>query len=214
MSTPTYPWLATPEDVAALLRSRTKDDTGRELGAWSDATRQTLDEVEHLLTLAAGQATDADGPAAACAPLCRNVIALHCACLVELSYFPEQVRSDRSPYSELRDMLVDARTAFDACRASGSPDDAGTGEGRGYHSLPATPETTALAYGYGWRDPEYPATWRNPCFAPTPETPANIAEPDTPPEPLTDIVIGHPAEGDVAQGLPPIITRSHSARRF
>jgi hypothetical protein len=70
MSTPTYPWLATPEDVAALLRSRTKDDAGRELGAWTDATRPTLVDVEQLIALAAGQTTDADGPRARRARRC------------------------------------------------------------------------------------------------------------------------------------------------
>jgi hypothetical protein len=211
MSTPTEPWLATPEDVAALLRSRTKDDAGRELGVWSDATRPTLPEVEHLIAFAAAQATDADGPLIACAPLCRNVIALHTACLVELSYFPEQVRSDRSPYSELRELLADAVTGFDACKRSGSADDPGAGEGYSYFSLNVDSETTARVYGegaaLGWRTPENPATWRKPCFAPTPETPALIVEPEPPPEPLQNIVVGHPAEGDVEQGLPPIITK-------
>jgi hypothetical protein len=131
-----------------LLRSRTKDDAGRELGAWTDATRPTLVDVEQLIALAAGQTTDADGPAStSCSSLCRNVIALHAACLVELSYFPEQVRSERSPYSELRELLVDARAAFDTCRAAGSPDDPGAGAGYGYHSLPTTPLTTYNAYG-------------------------------------------------------------------
>src|SRR5262245_21388574 len=184
MTDPLPVWCATPEDVAALLRARTKDDTGRGLGVWTDATRPTLAEVEHLIELAAGQATDADGPADACMPICRNVIALHAACLIELSYFPEQVRTQRSPYSELRELLEDAQTAFDTCRKSGSPDDPGTGEGYGYFSLPVTPETTALGYGYGWRNPEDPSTWRKPCFAPTPETPALIDEPEPPPQPL------------------------------
>lgn len=205
MTDPVLLWMATPDDVAALLRARTKDDHGVELGTWTEDTRPTLAEVEQLLALAAGQATDVDGPGEACAPLCRNVIALHAACLIELSYFPEQVRSDRSPYTELRDLLTDARTAFDNCRAAGSPDDPGAGEGYSYHSLPIVPATTA-EYVWGWRNPEYPRTWRKPCFAPTPETPALISEPEPPPPPPIDVVLGHPAEGDAEQGLPPIIT--------
>jgi hypothetical protein len=198
MSTPIYPWLATPEDVAALLRSRTKDDAGRELGAWTDATRPTLVDVEQLIALAAGQTTDADGPAStSCSSLCRNVIALHAACLVELSYFPEQVRSERSPYSELRELLVDARAAFDTCRAAGSPDDPGAGAGYGYHSLPTTPLTTYNAYGgdaalEGWRHPERPATWQQPQTPPSTAQPARIDDPEPAPEPPIDIHIGHP----------------------
>lgn len=195
MTDPQPAWLATPDDVAAILRARTKDDTGQELGAWTDATRPTLAEVEHLIALAAGQTTDADGPVDACALLCRNVIALQAACLVELSYFPEQVRSDRSAYAELKDLLTDARAAFDTCRASGSPDDPGSsGEGYGYHSLNVDPETTARYYGgvgvWGWRYPEDPRWWQNPCAAPTPSTPALIAEHEPPPEPLPNIVVG------------------------
>jgi hypothetical protein len=208
MTDPTPTWLATPEDVAALLRARTKDDTGRELGEWTTATRPTLADVEHLIELAAGQDTDVDGPSVACSPLCRNVIALHVACLIELSYFPEQVRSDRSPYSDLRDLLADARTAFDSCRASGSPDDPGSGAGYGFHSLNIDPETTALYYGsepWGWRYPEQPATWQRACVAPSSSEPANIVEPEPPPEPLTDVQIGYPGEGDPERGLPPIL---------
>jgi hypothetical protein len=198
------PWLATPEDVAALLRARTKDETGRELGSWSDATRPTYDEVAQLIELARMQATDADGPAqTACGPLCRTVIALHAACLVELSYFPEQVRSDRSPYSELRDMLTDAQAAYSLCREAGSPD-ASVGEGWTYHSLPVRPAISEQLIG--WRNPEFPRTWQRPCFPPTAAEPANIDEPDRLGEPVQDIVIGHPAEGDVELGLPPIIT--------
>lgn len=192
MSTPEYPWLATPDDVAALLRARTKDDTGRELGVWSDATRPTYAEVEQLIAMAAAQATDADGPGVACMPLCRNVIALHASCLVELSYFPEQVRSDRSPYTELSELLAYARNAFDACRAAGSPDDAGSGEGYGYHSLPTTPETLARSYAYGWRHPEHARTWAQPLTPPSDSNPALIDEPDEPPKPPIDIHIGHP----------------------
>ena len=204
MSEPIPDWMATPSDVAALLRARTKDDTGRELGEWSDETRPTLDEVQQLIDLAAMQASDADGPSGACGPLCRNVIALHAACLVELSYFPEQVRSDRSPYTELKELLTDARSAFDTCKRAGSPDDPGAGEGYGYHSLPVVPATTDAAYG--WRSPEHPATWQLACVAPTPTTPARIVEPEPEPLPLTDIEIGYPGEGDPARGLPPIIT--------
>lgn len=209
MTDPTPAWMATPDDVAALLRARTKDETGRELGVWSDATRPTLAEVEHLIAMAAGQATDADGPGAACAPLCRNVIALHTACLIELSYFPEQVQTARSPYEHLKDMLTDATSAFGACKSSGSPDDPGAGEGYSYFSLNVDSETTARVYGGdsvdGWRSPEFPATWQLACVAPTPATPAHIVEVEPPPPPPFDLSIGYPGEGDPDRGLPPIV---------
>lgn len=206
MSTPdeTVVWLATPDDVAALLRARTKDANGVELGAWSDVTRPTLDDVQSLLDLAAGQITGPTGPGDTCAPLCRAAIAYQAACLVELSYFPEQVRSDRSPYGELKDLLDQAVTSLSACVTSGGADGQGGGEGFGYHSLPVVPATLD-AYYDGWRYPEHPATWQLSCVAPTPATPAAVVIPEPPPEPPIDVQIGYPGPGDPARGLPPIV---------
>jgi hypothetical protein len=208
MSIPDDPvaWEATPDDVAALLRARTKDTNGVELGAWTNATRPTLAEVETLIALAAGQITGPDGPGDTCAPICRSAIAYQAACLIELSYFPEQIRSDRSPYSELKDLLDQAVEALHACVTSGSTDGQGGGEGFGYHSLPVVPATLATYYPDGWRYPEYPATWQQACVAPTPDTPARVLIPEPPPEPLPDVQIGYPGEGDPERGLPPIIT--------
>lgn len=201
-------WIATPADVAAVLRARTKDDTGQEIGEWTDATWPTLEQVQELIDLASAQLVGPNGPGDSCARISRAAITYQAACLVELSYFPEQVRSDRSPYSELKDLLDQAVTALDTCIQSGGADGQGGGEGYSYHSLPIVPETTALYYdrAWGWRYPEYPATWQNPCFPPTEATPARIVELEPPPEPPIDIVIGHPAEGDPERGLPPIIT--------
>lgn len=205
MSTIPALWLATPEDIAAVLRARTKDDQGVELGLWTDATRPTLVEVQALIELAAGQITSATGPGDPCSRLCRAAITYQTACLIELSYFPEQVRSDRSPYSELKDLLDAAMESFDSCMTSGGSDGQAGGEGYSYHSLPTVPLTTAEHYPLGWRYPEYPATWQLACVAPTPATPANILQPEPPPEPLPNIQIGYPGAGDPARGLPPII---------
>jgi hypothetical protein len=200
MSTPTELWIATPEDVAAILRARTRDDAGNELGAWTTATRPTLDEVERLIALATSQITDADGPGERCTRLCRAAITYQTACLIELSYFPEQVRSDRSPYSELKELLEASLEAFDTCVKGGDVDGQGGGEGYGYHSLPTAPLTTWRYYGDGgqdapgWRHPERAATWQRALLPPTPAEPALVDEPEPPPEPLTDVVIGHPGD--------------------
>jgi hypothetical protein len=142
-----------------------------------------------------------------CAAAAGSAVLLRAAMLVELSYFPEQVRSDRSPYPELKALADDALTAALTCVTSGG--EAGStegGAGYSYHSLPVSPATLDAIYGVGWRHPEYPATWQRPCFAPTSAEPALIDEPDTldPVPPPGDVVIGHPAEGDAARGLPPI----------
>ncbi len=69
--------------------------------------------------------------------------------LVELSYWPEQVRSDRSAYTEYERLFNAAMTALAECIAAGGGGDV-TGEGYTYHSLPVVPETTERFYGgYG-----------------------------------------------------------------
>jgi hypothetical protein len=209
MSTPApTPWLPTPEDVAAILRARTKDDTGAELGEWTDATRPTFDEVETLIVVASEFVVASAGEVAdRCEGAAHNATRLHAACLIELSYFPEQIRSERSPYAELRILADQALADLRSCAGIGGSSGAGAGgEGFGYHSLPVVSATLDAAYGDGWRYPEYPATWQRPCFPPSEAEPAEVLIPEPPPEPPVDIVVGHPAEGDPERGLPPIIT--------
>lgn len=200
-------WTPTPDDLAALLRARTKDDNGTELGEWTDDTRPTLAEVQALIDMAAGELVGVDGPGDACASRCRAAVAYRTACLIELSYFPEQVRSDRSPYTELKELADTALGSLQTCLTSGSTDGQAGGEGYGYHSLPIDAETMALyGSGAGWRYPEYPATWQRACVAPTPAEPAQVLIPEPPPLPPIDIELGYPGEGDPDRGLPPIIT--------
>jgi hypothetical protein len=208
MSTPEPPsdWLATTADVAALLRARTKDANGNELGMWSDETRPTESEVQLLIDLASGELVGDLGPGVACTQLCRAAIAYRASCLIELSYFPEQVRSSRSAYDELRVLADEAATALGACIAGG---DGGAGqaggEGYSYHSLPVRSATLVAAEANVWRHPEYPATWQRACIPPSTSEPALVDEPDYSGPYYDGPVIGYPAEGDPDRGLPPII---------
>lgn len=203
MSTQPVAWACTPADVAAILRARTKDSTGRELGVWSDDTRPTLDQVGELIVLAAQHVQGAVGGVIdVCADAATSACALRAALLVELSYFPEQVRSDRSPYPELRDLYDQAETALRTCVSSGGAEGGEGGLGYGYHNMPVTPETLAKAYLYGWRNPEFPVNW----VLPQCPLPAVVDEPETPLMPVPDpLVIGYPSAGDPARGLPPIV---------
>jgi hypothetical protein len=108
-------WPATPDDVAALLRARTQDNTDEELGEWTDNTRPTLSEVERLLAMAQSAITGRTGPLTPEVLVCSTAddimtqaattVALLAAMLVELSYFPEQVQSSRSAYEQYRDLV-------------------------------------------------------------------------------------------------------------
>lgn len=113
--TPLVTWPATPDDVAALLRSRTQDSTDEELGAWTDDTRPTLGEVERLLAMAQSIIMGQTGPLTPEVLVCSTAddimtqaattVALLAAMLVELSYFPEQVQSTRSAYEQYKDLF-------------------------------------------------------------------------------------------------------------
>lgn len=202
----TIDWLPSSDDVAAILRARTKDDNGRELGVWTDATRPTGPEVDVLIAQAADFVAAAIGGVPdRCAGAAGAAVLLRAAMLVELSYFPEQVRSDRSPYPELKELYDTAEESARTCVTSGGESGGEGGEGYSYHSLPIRPETLESLYGVGWRHPEYPSTWQQWYLPPTAAQPALIDEPDTLAPPLEPIVVGYPAEGDPERGLPPII---------
>lgn len=101
-------WPATPDDVAALLRARTQDTTGQEVGAWTTDTRPDLNGVTQTLAMCTsvvlgqtGDVTDLVCPSADdVRAQAATAVALLAAMLIELSYFPEQVASNRSAYDQ------------------------------------------------------------------------------------------------------------------
>lgn len=95
--------------VAALLRTRTRDSNGVELGMFTSATRPTATEVEaiidEVLSELAGQVADRQGNLPA--PLhdqARRCVSLGVAATIELSYFTEQAAADRSAATGFREM--------------------------------------------------------------------------------------------------------------
>jgi hypothetical protein len=185
------------DDVAGLLRARTKDTEGREVGTFNDETRPTAEQVETHIDAAMGLVgvrfpTLPDVPEYQQA--FSSLVAYRAAMRIEKSYFPEQVRSDRSPYEELRQEYVDDLQALIDAIAE-IPDAVGT-PGRRAHSE-WTPSFLRI-FGTGgwvpgppyppwydhWPEPENPANWRDP-FQP----------PRQPPEP-GDLPVGdEPASG-------------------
>jgi hypothetical protein len=146
----TVPWRPTVDDVAALIRARTKDASANEIGTFTDATRPTDVEVEQLITngcakvaaLAGGWTIPADAQEEA-----RHLASLVAACEVELSYFPEQIRTDRSAYNNLWAMFQGDSQAFVDFVSSLSPPGAG---GTELGTLDMASGTTYWAYTYGF----------------------------------------------------------------
>ena len=143
----------TPANVAALLRARTKDSGGRELGEWTDETRPTLAQVDETIALAAATVEAKVGtPVDACAGPFAIAVAYEAACLVEKSYFPEQVESGRSHYDQLRAETDAILEGVKACQAGDQPDEGGGPRTWGVYDVCAPPVTCAGPAGW-------PADW-------------------------------------------------------
>ena len=159
----------TSDEVAALLRARTKNTDGRELSVFSAETRPTDVQVGELIANAAQQVAaelTADVPVVLYGSFafCTK---LYAACLVELSYFPEQVNSDRSAYAQYWAMLERALLALGARVEGGEDSLSGLGIGnlelvRPYGperrsrlgSPPWLPELATASVNYDDVDPE------------------------------------------------------------
>lgn len=101
-------WQPETAEVAALLRARTVDEFGNELGIFDTRTRPTGDEVAELIRLSVGNlAARVGGEVPEDFWLdARRVAALQAASLVEASYFPNQLDSDRSAYRQYQAMYL------------------------------------------------------------------------------------------------------------
>jgi hypothetical protein len=100
----TSSYVPTVDDVGALLRARTKDQFGNELGTFTADTRPTDDQTLVLIGQAYDYVTsrsDTDLPEESWRAA-RSAIALKAAMLVELSYWPDQIPAGQSPYAMLR----------------------------------------------------------------------------------------------------------------
>lgn len=108
----------TVAEVAAHIRARTKDSF-QEVGTFNDDTRPTADQVEELLARGArdvashigveiceGDSTDRQ---AELYEEAKDLAALAVALKIELSYYPEQVASNRSPYTQLKELYDEGK---------------------------------------------------------------------------------------------------------
>lgn len=105
-------WYPTVDTVGAILRARTKDSAGAEVGTFNTDTRPTAAEVDLYLQMAAASLWWCAGPwlPNTLWATSNYLIAIRAAMHVELSYWPEQIETDQSPYKELR-LLFEAQWA-------------------------------------------------------------------------------------------------------
>lgn len=155
------------DDVAAIIRARTKDSSGNELGVFTAETRPTdlqcQEAIDHQVILLH---TRVGNIGADCADVARLCAAYGAAAEIELSYFPEQARTDRSPYTNLVARYNEYADGLVACVEGNLPsevDDAGDlTSGIRYGTLDAV-----SGYVEGYYTGRY---W--PSLPPPPPTPA------------------------------------------
>lgn len=111
-------WRPSLPEVGALLRSRTRGgvaEGGQTLGTFTAETTPTADEVESLISYATSSVASRIGLSPCTDALtarARGMAALYTAMLVELSYFPEQIGSDRSPYEKYKELYDEGMEAL------------------------------------------------------------------------------------------------------
>jgi hypothetical protein len=118
VTTTLTPWpKPTTTDVAAVLRARTKDLVGDELGDFTADTRPTGTEVDQLIGLAYDEVVGYVGVYLGdrCAGLARSLVVIRTAWWIEGSYFPEQVRSDRTVRDDFAGQWAAGLEALVAC---------------------------------------------------------------------------------------------------
>lgn len=186
---PSDPWRPSVLEVAEIIRARTKDDQLQELGTFTADTRPTEEQVQATITTAYNLFTGPLVPQARIWELVgdrfdgmiRALIAYRAALRVEKSYWPDQVLTDRSAYTQLlaeyQADLARFREAYD--------EEIGAGPEDGVRFLIPTPSLRGYWGGYWWDDhwpePENPANWRQPLQPPRqPPLPADLPVGDEP----------------------------------
>jgi hypothetical protein len=111
---PTSDWIPSVDQVGAQLRARTKDKTGTEVGTFTGTTRPTDVQVTDLIEQGVRDVARVVGEDLPPQTLedAKDVAVLATAMRVELSYFPEQINSGRSPYPQLKQMFDDSIKAL------------------------------------------------------------------------------------------------------
>lgn len=157
---PVSDYTPTVDSLGALLRARTKTKGGAEAGTFnpeasvgtSEETRPTAEGVEEQIATALGDISGIIGVdlEAKYVEPARRVAALRAALLIELSYWPEQVNSDRSPYDQLKVLYDEAWANLLASMGISLDDDGGPATvDAGYPSYGGFP-STGIGMEFAW----------------------------------------------------------------
>jgi len=127
-------WVPAPDQVAAVLRARTRGrgsiaaTAAAEQGRFTTETRPTAAQVQELIELATTELCGRFAGRSPCTDVLKGaaqVAAVYRAAqLVELSYFPERVGAAGSAYAVLGELWTEAAAAVTAGVEAGCPLDA------------------------------------------------------------------------------------------
>lgn len=154
---PTSDYTPTSDEVAALLRSRTVNQAGAEVGVFNDETRPTYTEVVSLINQGVRDVRlriGADIPnIGEIWEGARAMAALRTAMYVELNYFPEQIPTGRSPYNEYKDlwdeMMAYLEEAVQSAEANTGEEDTTLSTGMAKFSFPPN-QGGLIGWGTRW----------------------------------------------------------------
>lgn len=118
------PYRPTVADVAVFIRSRTKGKLTEEQNTFTADTIPTATQVEKFIDVSERHIARAVGEVPiTLLPDAKDVVAVCAAAQIELSYFPEQIRTDKSPFIHLREqcqmMLAELAKAVDDLTGDG-----------------------------------------------------------------------------------------------
>lgn len=126
----------TVEEVANWLRARTYDSDGNLVGTFTDDGRTipSATEVTGIINQAVEEVLSPIGGVPCNENLvgrAKGLTALYAAMVVELSYFPEQVGSNRSPYDRLERLYNSGLGSLvtDVADQCGGQGEGGAGDG-------------------------------------------------------------------------------------
>lgn len=137
-------------DVGAATRTRTRDNTGTELGTFTSSTYPSGESVNTLIQNAVGYV---EGFAAAggvvigatCYSNAQAAVLYRVLFSIELGFYPEQITGDNSPYDQFFALYEDAIRQLARCLGIPNPDDdiPGKSGGSGFE-----PETVLPQFGF------------------------------------------------------------------
>jgi hypothetical protein len=158
---PSSDWTPDVARLGSLLRARTRDSVGNELGTFTPETRPTDAEAASLISDAVDDVASLIGTdiPPAVWDTAKYVSALGAALLVELSYFPEQTTNGNSPYDKLKTLYDERLKQLLKLVESDEAGGASSAGGGGLPGAPLEPVASFPVYPTGIYDPSAIGRW-------------------------------------------------------